>query len=105
MIPSERPITFEILGERFTIKSDVSEDYFLDLVEKLNIKVSALKSKYPALSSFKLLAFAALDLADELYQREKRSRQEEVERIAMLSDSLASAIDEEGGPGATQSSS
>jgi cell division protein ZapA (FtsZ GTPase activity inhibitor) len=95
MIPSDEPITFEILGERFTIKSDVPGEYFLELVHNLNAKVKEIKTKYPSLSNFKVLAFAALDLADELSQKEKRSRQEEVERIAMLSDTLASAIEEE----------
>ena len=95
MMPSNEPITFEILGEKFTIKSDVPGEYFLDLVHKLNAKVKELKSKYPSLSNFKVLTFAALDLADELSQREKRFRQEEVERISVLSDTLASAIAEE----------
>jgi cell division protein ZapA (FtsZ GTPase activity inhibitor) len=99
MIRSDEPITFEILGERFTIKSDVPGEYFLDLVEKLNAKVKDIKTKHPSLNNFKILTFAALDLADELSQGERRSRQEEVERIAMLSDTLASAIEEERGSG------
>jgi cell division protein ZapA (FtsZ GTPase activity inhibitor) len=105
MIRPDEPITFEILGERFTIKSDVPGEYFLDLVHKLNAKVKELKSKYPSLNNFKVLAFAALDLADELSQKEKRSTQEDVERIAMLSDTLASAIEEEQGDGGGPASS
>ena len=99
MIRSDEPISFEILGERFTIKSDVPGEYFLDLVYKLNAKVKEIKTKHPSLSDFKILALAALDLADELSQKEKRTRQEEVERIAMLSDTLASAIEEAQGSG------
>jgi cell division protein ZapA (FtsZ GTPase activity inhibitor) len=103
MIRSDQPITFEILGERFTIKADVPGEYFLDLVHMLNAKVKELKSKHPSLSNFKVLAFAALDLADELSQKEKKSLQEEVERITMLSDTLASAIEEERGDGPSSS--
>ncbi len=99
MSRSDEPISFEILGEKFTIKSDVPEEYFLELVGKLNAKVKEIKSKHPSLNNIKILAFAALDLADELSQKEKRSRQEDVERIAILSDTLASAIDEMQGSG------
>jgi cell division protein ZapA (FtsZ GTPase activity inhibitor) len=99
MIRSDEPISFEILGERFTIKSDVPGEYFLELVGKLNAKVNEIKTKHPSLSNIKILAFAALDLADELSQKEKKSRQEDVERIAILSDTLASAIEEMQGSG------
>ena len=39
MQESDGNISFDILGENFTIKSDVPGDYFLGLVQDLNSKV------------------------------------------------------------------
>jgi len=91
----EENITFEILDERFSVRSDVPKEYFLGLVSNLKIKIHALKTKYPSLSSARLLILAALDLADELSGSEKRTRDgQQVERISVLSDSLASVIED-----------
>jgi cell division protein ZapA (FtsZ GTPase activity inhibitor) len=89
-------ITFELLGEHFTIKSDVPEDYFLTLVNNLKTKIQDLKSKFPNLSNIKLVIFAALDYADELSQSTGSMPDNEViKRISNLSESLASIMEEE----------
>jgi cell division protein ZapA (FtsZ GTPase activity inhibitor) len=89
-------INFEILGEHFTIKSDVPEEYFLTLVNNLKEKVNDLKSKFPNLSNIKLVIFAALDYADELSQSSSNIEEKEaIQRISNLSESLASILEEE----------
>jgi cell division protein ZapA (FtsZ GTPase activity inhibitor) len=95
MHASDEHITFEILDEKFSVRSDVPKEYFLGLVSNLKIKIHSLKSKYPTLSSVRLMILAALDLADELSGGEKPARNgEQVARISALSDSLASVIED-----------
>jgi len=96
MQESDGNISFDILGENFTIKSDVPGDYFLGLVQNLNSKVKKLKVKFPNLSNIKLVIFAALDYADELKQLGNSTIDKEaIIRISDLSESLASAMEEE----------
>lgn len=96
MQESDKCINFELLGEQFTIKSDVPEDYFLTLVYNLKTKIQDLKSKFPNLSNIKLVIFAALDYADELSQSTGSMPDKEVvKRISSLSESLASILEEE----------
>jgi len=92
---SDEFIDFELLGEKFRVKADVSKEYFMRLVELLNEKIKNMKAKYPSMSSIKLLIFSALDFADELYQQGKRSVEKEaIEKISFISESLASALEE-----------
>jgi cell division protein ZapA (FtsZ GTPase activity inhibitor) len=96
MQSSEEYISFELLGERFTIKSDVPKKYLLNLVKKLDDKIREIKTKFPNLSNIKAVIFAALDFADELEQLGRDALDKNTLKvISDLSESLASAIDEE----------
>jgi cell division protein ZapA (FtsZ GTPase activity inhibitor) len=89
-------ISFELLGERFTVKSDVPKNYFLKLVKELDGKIQEIRSNFPTLSNVKAVILAALNYADELAQKnEKPMDNEALELITDLSESLASAIEEE----------
>lgn len=89
-------IRFEIMGENFTIKSDVPEDYFLQLVQKVREKINEIKEKFPNLSNMKATLFAALDFADELQKTSENSIDKDaVKVISELSESLASVMKEE----------
>jgi cell division protein ZapA (FtsZ GTPase activity inhibitor) len=91
----DQHIQFEVLNERFTIKSKVSREYYLRLVDYLNDKISKIRERLPNLSNTKLLTFAALDIADEFMKSKTSSFDEkEVRLLKELSDSLASAMDE-----------
>lgn len=89
-------ISFELLGEKFTIRSDVPKDYFLNLVEYLEKKLGDVREKLPTLSNVKALIFAALDITDELF-REKGNAidRDALDLIKNLSDSLEAAIEED----------
>jgi cell division protein ZapA (FtsZ GTPase activity inhibitor) len=88
-------ITFEILNERFTIRSDVEEEYFLGIVEKLREKIADIQRRFPTLSNLKSTMLAAIDFLDELEKLQKRSlKQDDVALLENLSQSLASVIDE-----------
>lgn len=93
---SEEKISFELLGERFTVRSDVPKDYFMGLVEYLEKKLQDVKEKLPTLSNVKALIFAALDISDELFrQKESKFDRDALDLIKNLSDSLEAAMDEE----------
>ena len=95
MANQDRVSQFEVLNERFIIKSKVPKEYYLRLVKILNGKIAKLKERAPNLSNGKLLTFAALDLADELVKAKESSLGEsEVKLLNDLSDSLASVIED-----------
>lgn len=101
MNEAENYINFEILDERFAIKSSVSKDYYLSLVRYLEARIKNIRKKIPNLSYLKIVIFAALDIVDELMKAKQTSLDEgDVKRISDLSDSLASVIGEghEGSP-------
>jgi len=93
---SEDRISFELLGEKFTVRSDVPKDYFLGLVEYLDKKLRAVNEKLPTLSNVKALIFASLDILDELFREKESSMDREaLDLIKNLSDSLEAAMDDE----------
>ena len=96
MKSSDDYISFKLLEENFTIKSDVPKDYFLSLVKYLDKKLKDVKKKIPNLTNMKVLILAALDIADELFrERESTFDKDAIKLISDLSESLASVIEEE----------
>ncbi|MGQ9616531.1 MAG: cell division protein ZapA [Spirochaetota bacterium] len=95
MEQAENYISFEILNERFTIKSSVSKDYYLSLVRYLDRRINEIRKKIPNLSYLKTVVFAALDIVDELMKARQTSIDEGiVKKLSDLSESLASVIGE-----------
>ncbi len=96
MESSDDYISFKLLEENFTIKSDVPKDYFLSLVKYLDKKLKDVKKKLPNLTNIKVLILTALDISDELFkERESTFDKDAIKLISDLSESLASAIEEE----------
>ncbi len=92
----EEYITFQVLNERFTIKTDVEKEYLLSLAGYLEKKIQIIKEKIPTLSNIKAVIFAALDIIDELNKEKKKKFDEEsVKILSDLSDSLAAVIEEQ----------
>ncbi|MFW6138551.1 MAG: cell division protein ZapA [Spirochaetota bacterium] len=95
MSGSEEHIYFEILGEKFTLKSDVSKEYFLNLVDYLNEKIEEIKQGIPNQSKLRNTILAAINLADEVHRLKEKSIDEgTAQLISHLSESLASVIEE-----------
>ncbi len=88
-------IEFELLGEVFKVKTDVSKDYFLSLVDYLKQKLTQTKMSFPNQSNIRVLIFSALDIVDELFKEKKHTINESVmEKLTRLSESLASVIED-----------
>lgn len=89
-------IQFEVLGERFVIRSDVDREYFLGLVSHLEKAIEDVQEKFPKLSPLKSAILAAINILDEMAKQKKNILNDrDVELIQNLSQSLASAIDPE----------
>jgi cell division protein ZapA (FtsZ GTPase activity inhibitor) len=73
---TERPtrVEVELLGQRYTIRSEASPDYVSRLVRYVEDKIAALGGD-PAQDPFKRLALVTLYLADELFRaRDEQAR-------------------------------
>lgn len=87
--------TVTILGESFTIRGDASEDYIAEIARMVDSTMRDIKKEQTNLDRFRLAVLAALNLADELMQRQNlpAQAQEEVDRrthqlIALLDEGL-----------------
>jgi cell division protein ZapA (FtsZ GTPase activity inhibitor) len=91
-------IQFEVLGERFVIRSDVDREYFLGLVSHLERAIEEVQERFPKLSPLKTAILSAVNILDEMAKQKKNILNEsDVELIQNLSQSLASAVDSEEG--------
>lgn len=80
-----RPAEFEILGQRYTIRSDASPEYIQELVSYMESKIREIQKGVPSEDSLKVSILAALTIADELFQTR--------EGVAALEADLARAIE------------
>jgi len=98
---SDEYINFTLLGENFTIKSDVPKDYVLNLVDYFERRNKSIKVKLPNLSNLRLAILSTLDIIDELFRLKENANNialdsKAVKLISDLSESLASVIEEDG---------
>jgi len=87
--------TVSILGETFTIRGEASEDYIAEIARMVDSTMREIKKDQNNLDRFRLAVLAALNLADELMQKQNvpARDQEEVDRrahqlIALLDEGL-----------------
>ncbi len=98
MADQDQYISFEVLSERFVIRSDVDREYFLGLVSHLKSKIEEVRERFPKLPPLKSALLAAINILDEMEKQKKNLLNErDVELIQNLSQSLASAMDGEDG--------
>ncbi len=64
-----------ILGQKYTIKGDASEEYIRELATFVDKKLKEIYSVSPNITPVKASILAALDIADELFRL--KSEQEE----------------------------
>jgi len=76
-----------ILGQKYTIRGDASEEHILELARYLNSKLDEVFSVAPNTAPLKAMILASLSIADELY----RLRAEQ-EAIAKKMEEKTSAL-------------
>ena len=92
---ANRPAEFEILGQRYTIRSDASPEYIRELVVYMETKVNEIQKGPSPQDPLKVSILAALTIVDELFQaREGLATQEAdlVRTIQRLIERLQTAI-------------
>ena len=92
---ANRPAEFEILGQRYTIRSDASPEYIRELVVYMETKVNEIQKGPSPQDPLKVSILAALTIVDELFQaREGLAAQEAdlVRTIQRLIERLQTAI-------------
>ena len=92
---ANRPAEFEILGQRYTIRSDASPEYIRELVAYMETKVNEIQKGPSPQDPLKVSILAALTIVDELFQaREGLAAQEAdlVRTIQRLIERLQTAI-------------
>lgn len=60
-----------ILGQRYSIKGDVSEDYIRKLADYVNDKIREVCERSPGITPLKASILAAITIADELHKLRK----------------------------------
>jgi len=74
---AHRAAEFEILGQRYTIRSDASPEYVRELVAYMEGKIREIQEGAPNQEPLKTSILAALTIVDELFQaREGLATQE-----------------------------
>ena len=90
-----RRVTIDILGQRYIIRSEASDERVRELVAYVETRVKEISGGVPGQEPAKLLALAALDIADELFRlRDDQSRgaRETSEHLGRLVRALQSAV-------------
>ncbi len=81
---NERIAEVEIFGERYTLRATDSPDYLLRVAEYVDGKFHEVAKGGSALSPSKMAVLASLNIADELFKREERTRRVEQELLARI---------------------
>jgi len=90
-----RRVTIEIMGQRFTIRSEASDERVKELVAYVEGRVREIGGSAPGQDPAKLLALAALDVADELFRlrdEQARGTKETSDKLGRLVQALQSAV-------------
>jgi cell division protein ZapA (FtsZ GTPase activity inhibitor) len=94
-MPERNRIEVQILGQKYTIRSDATPEYVRELCDQIEQRAREFQGPGPAQDPVKLLALTALHFADELARlKEERAvvDQDTSDRLSALSqllDSLA----------------
>ena len=67
-----RSVAFRVAGQKLTLKSDADAAYVQALAERVTERVEQVRASSRMVSTQALLALAALQLADELAQLERK---------------------------------
>ena len=94
-MPDKNRIEIEILGQKYTIRSDAATGYVQELAALIEQRAREIQGSGPAQDPAKLLALTALHIADELFRlRDQhaavdRDTSERLGALSQLLDSVA----------------
>jgi len=75
----KRVIQAKIFGGEYSIKTDVSPEYVLELARYVDGKMQEVAQKVALVSSLKIAVLAALNIADELFQlRNEKNKSDKI---------------------------
>ena len=81
-----------ILGQKYTIKGEASDEHIQKLVAYVNEKIVEIHEKAPNTAPIKISILAAISIADEL-QRLKAEQEAAAESIEAKADQLSGIFD------------
>ena len=67
-MPDKNRIELQILGQRYTIRSDETSEYVRELADHVERRAREIQGPGPVQDPVKLLALTALHIADELFR-------------------------------------
>ncbi len=67
-MPDKNRVEVEILGQKYTIRSEAAPDYVRELAAHVEQRAREIQGPNPTQDTVKLLALAALHITDELFR-------------------------------------
>ena len=74
MSDPEKPVSVEIFGQRYPIRSALDADYVTRLASYVDAKIRAAGTSAPSGDPQRLAVLAALNIADELFRTRENAR-------------------------------
>lgn len=91
----KKTVDVEIMGERFTVRSDGDENYVRKVAGYVDGKMQEVMKTTRPVAKSSVAMLAALNIADE-YQRLKDDHEAIMQRLNHLSKKLSTTLTEEG---------
>ena len=91
----KKTVDVEIMGERFTVRSDGDENYVRKVAGYVDGKMQEVMKTTRPVAKSSVAMLAALNIADE-YQRLKDNYEAIMQRLNHLSKKISTALTEEG---------
>ena len=91
----KRAVDVEIMGEKFTVRSDAEESYVRKVAVYVDGKMQEVMKTTRPVGKSSVAMLAALNIADE-YQRLKENHEAIMQRLNHLSKRLSTTLTEEG---------
>ena len=91
----KKAVDVEIMGEKFTVRSDAEESYVRKVAVYVDGKMQEVMKTTRPVGKSSVAMLAALNIADE-YQRLKENHEAIMQRLNHLSKRLSTTLTEEG---------
>ena len=92
MSEASRVVTIEIQGLRYPIRSELDEQYVIELARYVDGKMARAGHEVPTGESLKIAVLAALNIADECF-RSQQDEQDRRERFSLRAEELERLLD------------